>query len=255
MKLSKFRKRYKALMLDVDGTLIPNKKDGVPSEKVIKAVTKANKILHVGVATSRPYFILNHILDRLNLSGPSIINGGSQIIDTKSQKSLWEKTIENKDFFAISQIFKDINISFFVHDDGKDVADLTVYKPKKLFNLVAKHLSSETADYAIDKISHIPTIVIHKVSSWQNGKYDIIINHVYATKQHGILQFAKLLGINTHEIIGVGDGYNDMPLLMACGLKVAMGNAVDGLKAIADYIAPTVDEDGVADVIRKFVLN
>ena len=41
---------------------------------------------------------------------------------------------------------------------------------------------------------------------------------------------------------------------MACGLKVAMGNAVDDLKAIADYIAPTVDEDGVADVINKFIL-
>jgi len=41
---------------------------------------------------------------------------------------------------------------------------------------------------------------------------------------------------------------------MACGLKVAMGNATEDLKEIADYIAPTVDEDGVADVIEKFVL-
>lgn len=42
--------------------------------------------------------------------------------------------------------------------------------------------------------------------------------------------------------------------LMACGLKVAMGNAVSELKTIADYIAPTIDEDGVADVIEKFIL-
>lgn len=41
---------------------------------------------------------------------------------------------------------------------------------------------------------------------------------------------------------------------MACGLKVAMGNAVQDLKEIADYIAPSVDEDGIADVIEKFVL-
>ncbi|HXS15232.1 MAG TPA: HAD hydrolase family protein, partial [Candidatus Saccharimonadales bacterium] len=61
--------------------------------------------------------------------------------------------------------------------------------------------------------------------------------------------------ISTEEIIGIGDGHNDFPLLMACGLKVAMGNAVDDLKAIADYIAPSVDEDGVADVIEKFILN
>lgn len=75
-----------------------------------------------------------------------------------------------------------------------------------------------------------------------------------AIKQHGILEVAEMLGISTHEIIGVGDGYNDFPLLMACGLKVAMGNAVSDLKEIADYIAPTVEEDGVADVIEEFVL-
>lgn len=42
---------------------------------------------------------------------------------------------------------------------------------------------------------------------------------------------------------------------MACGLKVAMGNATEDLKAIADYIAPSVDDDGVVDVIAKFILS
>lgn len=55
--------------------------------------------------------------------------------------------------------------------------------------------------------------------------------------------------------MAVGDGYNDYPLLMAAGFKVAMGNAVPEVKAIADYIAPSVDEDGAADVIEKFILN
>jgi len=65
---------------------------------------------------------------------------------------------------------------------------------------------------------------------------------------------AEILGIKTDEIIAVGDGYNDFPFLMACGLKVAMGNAVPELKAIADYIAPSVDEDGIVDVIERFIL-
>ncbi len=86
-------------------------------------------------------------------------------------------------------------------------------------------------------------------------RFGIMIGHTEATKQHGIQQVAKHLGINTHEMIGIGDGYNDFPLLMACGLKVAMGNAVDELKAIADYIAPPVTKDGVADVIEKYILH
>lgn len=97
-------------------------------------------------------------------------------------------------------------------------------------------------------------IISHKIVAWKQGAISLSITHVGATKQHAIFEAAKILGIETHEIIGVGDGYNDFPLLMACGLKVAMGNAVPELKAIADYIAPSVEEDGVADVIKKFIL-
>ena len=61
------------------------------------------------------------------------------------------------------------------------------------------------------------------------------------------------MGIETHEIISIGDSYNDFPLLMASGLRVAMGNAFSDLKEIAHYIAPSVQQDGVADVIQKFV--
>ena len=81
------------------------------------------------------------------------------------------------------------------------------------------------------------------------------ITHADATKQHGVMEVAQILGIEKEDIIGVGDGYNDFPLLMACGLKIAMGNAVPELKAIADFVAPSVDEDGVAVVIEKFLLS
>lgn len=56
-------------------------------------------------------------------------------------------------------------------------------------------------------------------------------------------------------MIGVGDGYNDYPMLEACGLKVAMGNAVDELKVIADIVAPSIEQDGLAKVIEDYYLN
>ncbi|MGH7245314.1 MAG: HAD family hydrolase, partial [Candidatus Levyibacteriota bacterium] len=113
----------------------------------------------------------------------------------------------------------------------------------------------EQADAFITKATHIPTISVNKVPSWTKGKVDALISHVGATKQHGIMEVAKFLGIETKDMIGVGDGYNDFPLLLSCGLKIAMGNAVTDLKAIADYVAPSVEEDGVADIIEKFVLQ
>jgi hypothetical protein len=252
--MKKQKKKYKALILDVDGTLIPNKRDGMPSKKVTDAIAKASKLIHIGVATSRPYFMLAHIVDNLKLSGPSIIAGGAQVIDIASKKVLFEKTLSVQDVMEVGKLAEELSISLTVLDNNEGIIFSRKYMPNKPLHFWLYALDIRKADEFTEKTSRIPTLASHKVPSWEKGKFDLSITHASATKQHAILEVAKLLKIETHEIIGVGDGYNDFPLLMACGLKVAMGNAVDELKAIADYIAPSVEEDGVADVIEKFVL-
>ena len=72
---------------------------------------------------------------------------------------------------------------------------------------------------------------------------------------HAAKKLSQILNIETSEIIGVGDARNDIPLLEVCGLKVAMGNADDKFKLVANYIAPSVDEDGVAHIVEKFIIN
>jgi hydroxymethylpyrimidine pyrophosphatase-like HAD family hydrolase len=79
------------------------------------------------------------------------------------------------------------------------------------------------------------------------------ITHSQATKQHGVFEFSKVAGVPLQNIAGVGDDENDFPLLMACGYKVAMGNAVASLKDIAGYVAPPVEEDGAVQVIEKIL--
>lgn len=248
------KKKYKALILDVDGTLIPNKKNGIPSQKVISSILSVNGKLHVGVATSRPQFLLKHIFNYLKLSGPSIINAGSQIIDAESGKVFWEKSIEKKNCLELFQILNALNIPFFIQDGKKDIKFTKNFRPKTIYNIGALNLNPYVVEKFLEKTSHLSTVAVHRIPAWEKGKITIVISHSEATKQHAIFEVAKLLNINTHEIIGVGDGYNDFPLLMACGLKIAMGNAVDELKEIADYIAPTVQNDGVADIIEKFIL-
>lgn len=248
------KKKYKALILDVDGTLIPNKFEGMPSEKVTKAIKKAKNVIHIGVATSRPLFVLSHITKRLALSGPSIINAGSQVVDVSSQKILWEKMLNNDDVKEILTIAKKLELTFILQSNQRNLEPTSKNLGKKISKFWFHALVPSILNNFTERITHIPTIAIHRLPSWKDHKIDLIITHAAATKQHAILEVAKLLKIETHEMIGVGDGYNDFPLLMACGLKIAMGNAVDELKAIADYIAPSVEEDGVADVIQKFVL-
>lgn len=70
-----------------------------------------------------------------------------------------------------------------------------------------------------------------------------------------VLKLMKHLNITPEETVGIGDGYNDYPLLQAVGYKVAMHNAHDELKNIADFIAPSIDEDGLSVVIEKVLSN
>ena len=251
-------KKYKALIIDIDGTLMASIRDGLPTTKVTEALRKAAKLLHVGIATQRTMASVIPVIKHLNLSGPSIIAGGAQVIDSKTLKVIREEEIGIDDLKQVikivNQFRKKHDVPFVIHDnEEKDEVWTDAYIPHKPMMAFVGNLDFNQAGELEDKLSKIDSISVHKVEPW-NGKFGVVVNAALATKQHGIFEVAKILKINTHEIIGVGDSYNDFPLLMACGLKVAMGNAIDDLKEIADYIAPSVEEDGVADVINKFIL-
>lgn len=251
-------KKFKALIVDCDGTLVESQREALPSSIVTDAILKASGLIHIGIATQRSLFSARPILEHLKLTGPSIITGGAQVIDSQTFKILREELIEIDDLQKAVKIIKEFkkkyNISFFIQDgDGKDKDWSAGYIPKEPMLVFIPDLKAETADELKKELSVISSLSVQKVFTWE-GQFGVVIAAAQATKQHGIFEVAKILGIETHEIIAVGDSYNDFPLLMACGYKVAMGNAVPDLKAIADYIAPTVEEDGVADVINKFIL-
>lgn len=246
---------YKALMLDLDGTTVPNSPTGMPSKKVLDAINKAKKKLKVCIVTGRFLYEAEPVLNALRVDTPAILLGGCQIVDAKTRKFIYAKYFEKGDVEAILEVLSLYNIPIRINEPNKSIVYNGNNNFTNLVNIFIPQLTEKSADEIADKLSHIPTISAHKVLSWNPGEICLSISHVYATKQHAIFEVARMLGIETHEMIGVGEGPNDFPLLMACGLKVAMGNAVEDLKAIADYVAPTVEEDGVADVIEKFVLN
>lgn len=246
--------KYKALFLDLDGTTIPNRIDGMPTAPVQKAISEASARLQVCVATSRPLFLAEKILNHLNITGLCIVNDSSQIYDPVRKKFVETLYIESKALVQAVGILKKFHLQFYINL-GKDERIYTLRRvPAKACSLFANNLQPQVAEHLIETLTKIPNIAVHKLPSWHKDKLDVSISHAGATKLHGVQKVAKILGIETHEMIGVGDGYNDFPMLMACGLKIAMGNAVPELKAIADFIAPTVDEDGVATVIEKFIL-
>ncbi|MBQ1955218.1 MAG: HAD-IIB family hydrolase, partial [Clostridia bacterium] len=76
-----------------------------------------------------------------------------------------------------------------------------------------------------------------------------------AHKGSGIAALSEILGVSKDEVMAIGDGLNDVPMLSFAGVSVAMGNAVDEAKAVAKYITLDNDSDGAALAIRKFAFG
>ncbi len=247
--------KYKALFLDIDGTTVIHGVDNLPSVRVTEAIKKAGKKIHVCLATSRPLYISQQILKHLQLSGPCVMTGGTQIYDPVKKKMIIEFPLKKKYVDIVYAYFRTHHIDVHAFDGKTDKLFHGVHKRNRIMSMYVPEIDILKADETIKDLHRIADVNIFKIPSWTPGEMSLDVTAKEASKLHGIVEVAKLLNIQTQEMIGVGDGYNDFPLLMACGLKIAMGNAVPELKAIADFVAPSVEEDGVATVIEKFILN
>lgn len=75
------------------------------------------------------------------------------------------------------------------------------------------------------------------------------------SKAHALELIANYYGIERSEVMAVGDSYNDLDMIEWAGLGVAMGNAIDPVKKIADYVTFSNDEEGVTEALRRFILQ
>ena len=75
-----------------------------------------------------------------------------------------------------------------------------------------------------------------------------------ADKGEGIIALAEHLGLDPNATIAFGDGGNDLSMIKAAGIGVAMGNALESLKQEADYTTTSVDDDGIMNALRHFHL-
>ena len=75
------------------------------------------------------------------------------------------------------------------------------------------------------------------------------------SKASALVKLAEILDIDISETMAIGDANNDLPMLKAAGFSVAMGNATDDVKAIANAVTGNCDDDGWAQAIYKYVLQ
>ncbi len=268
--------KYKALILDVDGTLIGN--NGAISTAVKQAVAKVKDQIFVSLCSGRVYGSIKKYVEELNLTSFQICDGGGEIFDPLSQKPAYQKIIPSDIVWQIIADLKRNKIHYLASCLSKYHLDKAYIRPEtlekyqffipelpdlndvqnpqitKITVMGVNSKNSKKIENILRKYSGYIHYIISAYSLTQStGLHALDITEKSATKLTALEAYVKLTNIDLKETIVVGDGYNDFPLLMAGGLKIAMGNAVEDLKKIADFVAPSVEEDGVAMVIEKFL--
>ncbi len=244
-----------ALVFDLDGTAIPQTFDGMPSQRVIDAVASAKKYCHVSVATGRPYSYSKEILTALGIEDLCILSGGSCLYSCKTNEYVWRQELDTHLLEEV--LFKLRKYSDHDVEDGahKGRVPFHSYKPYGSIDLLCIFsVTREESQEIVATVAESAGLVAHAMGSWKLGTYDVHITHELATKKHALQSLLARLNVDHKNVMVVGDGGNDLPLFELAGLKVAMENGADELKAKADWIAPSVAKDGLATAIEKYIL-
>lgn len=248
---------YKLLITDIDGTLAPNlgmpPRNFSPSQRLLGAVTKAiDKNISLNFCTGRDKDTVMKISRTLALQSPHIIEGGAKIISS-SGTTLWVRYIIETSVNKIIKLLHTI-ASFSLIVNGIEIVNtIPTTNLDKITAVLGYDLSQDQIEKIKQDLSSCHDVVF-VVNQDRTGN-TVYITDILGTKAHGVKKLLELLDISKEQTIGIGDGNNDKPLLLECGLKIAMGNAVSEVKEVADFVAPDVSDDGVAYCIEKFVVS
>lgn len=247
----------KVVIFDLDGTAIPSKINGLPSQRLQNAIRDSDESLIFCAATGRSWMHAKTPIATLGLHSPCIISGGTQIINPNNKELLWEVTISDQsltDIFRIARLYSK-KVALVTGLDvtepkqpGKIIRSVnTVY----MFDIEVQELNTVT-----QMLNDVGDITAALTKSWhRQGVTDLHITHKKATKEHAIKQLLKILDVPKARTIGIGDGHNDIHLFKSVGLKVAMGNAELELKQKADMVIDSIKHDGLAKFLEEISLT
>ncbi len=256
---------------DVDGTILRH--TGEFNPEVVECIHKLDKNgVKVVIVTGRMHKSAKKIADRLGLKNAVVSYQGALVCEnTPEQTVLYEKYIPlNTTKKIIEWGHKEkIHINLYMNDNlyvEKDDDIIHKYADYQKIPFTAKPFSELELDN-INKLVLIDydnpervTLLTKKLQEdfpelfiVKSCDYFCEVCHKEATKGDGLRYLQEFYGIPKEATLAIGDHNNDIDLLKAGGVKVAMGNGTDELKAIADYVTDTVDNNGFVKAIEKFV--
>lgn len=261
----------KMLAVDIDGTIM--NWDLTISGRVKSCLrTLTENGIKVVIATGRMYNSALIIAKEIGIETPVVCYQGALIKDCLTGKTLYEMPLEETTARkVIKDLKKDkefiniyINDELYVEEETDYISEYSITKKvnykvvgdfdniefKSLNKILVMNKDPEKIIKLVKNLNHTYKGKVFAVKS--TPTYCEICNP-QATKGNAIRFLANEWGIKQEEIMAAGDQDNDIEMLLAAGVKVAMGNATPELKNVATYITDTIDNDGIVKAVEKFI--
>lgn len=274
----------KAIILDIDGTLLNNEKGISPRTRasLISAQEKGVKLI---LASGRPTTGMMKYAEMLEMKkhhGLLVSYNGARVVDCQTYKILFDEAMSVEDGKAVLEHLKKFDVMPMIDkDDYMYVNDVfnneIVWKGQSIniieyesrggnYKLCEKDDLADFLDYKINKIltAADPTYLSEnykdimapfedKLSCMFTADFYFEFTAKGIDKAKALDSVLLPMGISSEETIAFGDGHNDISMVDYAGIGVAMENAVDDLKKIADRITLSNNEDGIAHVLDDLI--
>lgn len=263
---------YKLIAIDVDDTLINDDKQVTPGTK--RALERAIELgVTVTLATGRMYASAHHIALQTGLNVPLITYQGSLVKNVMDGKVLYERSVPRDAALKLLHYCNKYSLHLQLYIDDKlyareenqklidyaKLSDIPYFIEPDFDRLIAspstKMLMIDEPDRLDRVAADLKELLGVAVHITKSKPHFLEVTHCEGTKGCALRYLTEQFGYSAEETIGIGDSWNDHDLIETAGLGVAMGNAVDSLKAIADYVTKSNNDEGVRHVIEKFILN
>ncbi|AGH81508.1 cof family hydrolase [Psychromonas sp. CNPT3] len=267
---------YKLIALDMDGTLLNSQKELTP--RVHDVIRRAKeKGIKVVLASGRPFEGMLPTLKALGLDSDDDITltyNASLILKVASKEIISSALLDVDDALQLYELAKKLDVNVlaysmqhglitpkhnkYTHYEAElnkiEVTEFDFYKLSK-DDTILKVMMIDEPEVLTRAIEKLPISLQDKYSMAKSMPFFFEFMNKKSNKGNGMQVLATYLGLSSEQIICVGDAANDLEMIKFAGLGVAMKNATDDVKAHANYITDSNDNDGVAKVFEKYLLN
>ena len=278
-------KDIKLVALDLDGTLFANSsRISKRNLTAIRSIT--DKGIHVVISTGRPFEGIP--FDQIKGTGINyaITANGSGIYEISTGKCLYENAMDEELVTPILNFLltRDIHMDAFIGGKGytpiqcvETAQKLTVPSSIKNYIITTRTRLDNILQFIHENQLKVQKMTLNfypaadgtlidretvrkflvsnpSITTVCGGYNNLEFTRADANKGVGLRKLAEILGVNPDATMAIGDTENDLAIIEAAGIGVAMGNATDAVKARADYVTTTNTKDGVAAAIEHFIL-